>query len=145
MVCVEWTGVKDKDIYLINYLLKMHLHSTAFHIFVFIRTVNQNRKLFRSYLLSSVSKHKEHWIYDIGLSASIRTNDARKPLGKKKKTEISITENITNTKATVFPISVMCIYLFLKDMKRVKHTTRLVAQKSKRLKRIFHFIWEINK
>lgn len=70
-------------IYLINNLLKMHLHSTALHIFVFIRAVNQYWELFRSDLLSSVSKHKEHWIYHVGLPTSIWTNDAWKTLKQK--------------------------------------------------------------
>lgn len=59
----------------------MHLHTAALHIFVFIRAVNQHWELFWSDLLSSVSKHKEHWIYHIGLSTSIGTNDTGKSLG----------------------------------------------------------------
>lgn len=80
----------DRDIdieihmYLINNLLKIHLHSAALHIFVFIRAVNQHWELFRSDLLSSVSKHKEHRIYHIGLPTSIWTNDAGKALRKRQ-------------------------------------------------------------
>lgn len=70
-------------IYLINNLLKVHLHSTALHIFVLIRAVNQHWELFRPDLLSSVSKHKEHWVYHIGLPTSIWTNDAGKALRKR--------------------------------------------------------------
>lgn len=70
-------------IYLINNLLKVHLHSTALHIFVLIRAVNQHWELFRSDLLSSVSKHKEHWVYHIGLPTSIWTNDAGKALRRR--------------------------------------------------------------
>lgn len=74
---------RDRYIYLINNLLKVHLHSTALHIFVLIRAVNQHWELFRSDLLSSVSKHKEHWVYHIGLPTSIWTNDAGKALRKR--------------------------------------------------------------
>lgn len=70
-------------IYLINNLLKVHLHSTALHIFVLIRAVNQHWELFRPDLLSSVSKHKEHWVYHIGLPTSIWTNDTGKALRKR--------------------------------------------------------------
>lgn len=73
---------KDRHIYLINDLLKVHLHSAAFHIFVLIRAVNQHWELFWPDLLSSVSKHKKHWIYHVGLPTSIWTNDARKALRK---------------------------------------------------------------
>lgn len=68
------------DIYLINYLLKMDFHSTALHILMLIRAVNQHWELFWSDFLSSVSKHKEHWIYHIGLPTPIWTNDAGKAL-----------------------------------------------------------------
>lgn len=73
----QWQKYK----YLINNLLKMHLHTTALHILVFIRAVDQHWELFWSDLLSSVSKHKEHWVYHIGLSTSVGTNDAGKSLG----------------------------------------------------------------
>lgn len=62
----------------------MHLHSTALHIFVFIRAVNQHRELFRSDLLGSVSKNKKHGIYHIGLPAAIWTNDAGKTLKERQ-------------------------------------------------------------
>ena len=61
-------------------LLEVHSYSAAIDVQVILTIVYKSTQLLQSDLSSSISKHKQHRIYNIGLSTAIWTNNGRKTL-----------------------------------------------------------------
>lgn len=63
----------------------MNLNGTAGHVPVPLAVVYENAQLLRPNLISAKSEHKQHGVYYVRLSASVRSHDTRKTLRTKYK------------------------------------------------------------